>query len=349
LRWYLLVLLLTASIIIVMAHDSAGGETEVDLEYVVYNVMLIGPEVEVRVHQSHLDDEVEVSQYLSPHLGDIDRIRSNWTSVRNTTVTISFWVRTRDPDEAMTWSPYPNATVNFMFCEGQDEQYPRAPYQYSYNGEDCAVGGVTDESGYGSVEVRLPAHLQDYQMFPTVDDPDSGATRLFLPGSDWNFTLRPPQTIQFDSMSTVTWPTQVGQDTDNITVIGYVRYVHTNEGMEGAEVQVELFVELPSNPPKVVNTTTDAEGRFKVIIPGPFPYVYSHTIVLNATDPKTGENATFTLQYRVPLDGIPDDEDDGGDVWFWVILYLVVLTGSVAVVSLGITLYHQWRLSPDDD
>ena len=324
----------------IMSIDRVEAVPEFDLDYVVYNVTSKDNGTELRVYHHTLESDDEVVGLLEPFIGPITDVRPDWVVVRNTTATISFWARIRDPSEPSEWSPYSNAKMAFTILDGHDETITRPPAKYD-NGTDYVFEAGTDGDGYGEFVLMFPSALANFQLFPACIFPVNGTGLVFVQGTDWNFTVAPPQTIRIDESTEISFLSSSTNDFSGVIISGYVRYIYTNGGVRGANMTVTVNGNLSSY------VTTDNDGRFTVVLVDSLPELGHVVVTIKAIDPRSDDDDSIVIEFD-----IPDNEDasveDQNNFWFWVIFYLMVLLGTMVVVYL-VTSYTKQGKPPVDE
>ena len=311
----------------IMSTDQVEAVPEFDLDYVVYNVTSEDNGTELRVYHDTMESDDEVVRLLEPLIGPIANIRPDWTCVRNTTATISFWARIRDPSEPSEWSPYSNAAMTFTILDGHEETFTRPPAKYIINGTDCVFEAGTDGDGYGEFDLILPGSLANFQLFPACIYPVNGTGLVFVQGTDWNFTVAPPQTIRIDESTEFSLLPSSTNDFPGVIIGGYVRYIYTNGGVRDANVTVSVNGNLSSY------VTTDNDGRFTVVLVDSLPEFGRVVVTINAVEPRSNENDSFEFEFFIPRpNGNPVEDQD--NFWLWVTFYAILILGLVIAVHM---------------
>ena len=321
-----LLLLVAFAFVTIMSIDHVEAVPEFDLDYVVYNVTSKDNGTELRVYHHTMESDDEVVQLLEPLIGPIANIRPDWTCVRNTTATISFWARIKDPSEPSEWSPCSYATMAFTILDGHDETFTRPPAKY-HNGTDCVFEAGTEGDGYGEFDLMLPSSLANHQLFPACIYPVNGTGLVFVQGTDWNFTVAPPQTIRIDESTEIYFPSSSTIGFSGVIISGYVRYIYTNGGVQGANMTVTVNGNLSSY------VTTDNDGRFTVVLVDSLPEFGRVFIEIKAVDTRSNENDSIDFEFFIPgPDG--DPVEDQNNFWFWVTFYAILISGLVIAVHM---------------
>ncbi len=296
---------------------------EKEIIYALYNMTYSGPSEDLRFYHHTFDDPDEAAAFLNIYHGfEPDRIRDNWTIVRNTTITMSFYASTKINDE---WLPLSDGLVKIYILDGHNVRFDPSKIARFANDTLMVYNVYPDEDGWGNTTIRVPASLANFQLYIAISGGQYDPQPQPIVGREWNFTVAPPQTVQVDRSPGSTFmspnPAVVGT---LVTVQGYVRYIYTNGGVDRAEVTIS------GTHISTTNGLTDTEGRFAINIQAPILVMNNLTLHIRAEDPRTGENDTFSIQYDVIPPPKPDDGDDTNWALIWTVLILTVLGFAIA-------------------
>jgi hypothetical protein len=306
------------------SFDLRFGETitspEKEIMYCLYNISQSGPSKDLRFYNHTFATLEEAEEFLRMYHGlEPERVRPNWTLVRNSTINISF-VATQKINEE--WVALSNGKVFIYILNGHNDRFDTSMIAKDDEGEEMVVEVITDDNGYGNSSIAIPSSLANFTLYIAISGGTYDPTPTPLDNRTWNFTVLPPQTIWIDeSTSLSSDPVEVGM---GVTVTGYVRYIYTNNGVHLAEVTIS------GTHISTTNGLTDEDGRFVIPFQAPIMVIDNLTLHVRAEDPKTGENDTWSLNYDVvpPIIEVKDPETP----WtlIWTIIILVVLGFSIA-------------------
>jgi len=294
---------------------------EKEILYSIYNMTYSGPSQDLRFYHHTYENQEEAEAFLNMYHGfEPDRVRDNWTMVRNTTVSMSFFASTRINDE---WLPLSDGLVKIYILDGHNVRFDPSKIARHANDSLMVYNVYPDEFGWGNTTILVPNSLANYQLYIAISGGQYDPLPQPIVGREWNFTVAPPQTVQVDRTTATLSPNPVIVGT-LVTVQGYVRYIYTNGGVEGAEVTIS------GTHISTTNGRTDREGRFSINIQAPILVIQNLTMFIRAEDPRTGENDTFSIEYNV----VPPIEinEDPGPNWtlIWTVLILTALGFAIA-------------------
>jgi hypothetical protein len=292
---------------------------EKEIMYSLYNITSSGPSEDLRFYEHTFESDEEAEEFLRVYHGfEPERVRPNWTIVRNTSISISFLATSKIND---VWLPLETGKVYIYILTGHNDVFLPSKVAQNTPGVDLITEVVTDEFGYGNATIEIPITLGNFTLYIAISGGTYDPTPTPIDERAWNFTVKPPQTILVDEQSSMSAnPVVVGEP---VTVSGYVRYNYTLGGVDRAEVTIS------GTHISTTNGLTDSDGRFAIIIQAPIAVIDNLTLHIRAEDPKTGENDTYSFQYDVipPIDPVVDTETN----WtlIWTIIILAVLGFSI--------------------
>jgi hypothetical protein len=292
---------------------------EKEIMYCLYNISQSGPSTDLRFYNYTFATEEEAAEFLRIYHGyEPERIRPNWTLVRNSTINISFVATQKIND---VWVPLANGNVFIYILNGHNEVFDPSKIARIGN-EEMVVNTTTDEEGYGNTTIEIPSSLANFTLYIAISGGTYDPTPTPIDHRAWNFTVLPPQTIRIDESTTLSSdPVEVGSP---VTVTGYVRYIYTNNGVDRAEVTIS------GTHISTTNGLTDEDGRFIINFQAPIMVIDNLTLHIRAEDPRTGENATWTINYDVVPPIEPTEEKETNWALIWTVIILAVLGFSIA-------------------
>ena len=291
-----------------------------EIMYSIYNMTYSGPSEDLRLYYYTYETQEEAEAFLAMvHGFEPERVRANWTMVRNSTVDMTFMASARIND---VWMPLSEGLVKVYILDGHNVRFDPSKIARFDNGTEMVYDVYPDENGWGNVSIEVPSSLANFQLYIAISGGQYDPLPQPIEGREWNFTVAPPQTVRVDESAELSQsPVIVGS---LVTVSGYVRYIYTNGGVEGAEVTIS-GTHISTRVGR-----TDSDGRFAISIQAPILVIDNLTMYIKAEDPRTGENNTHDLQYDVvPL---PINVDEPGLNWtfIWAIIILGVLGFAIA-------------------
>jgi hypothetical protein len=285
-----------------------------EIMYAIYNMTYAGPSQDLRLFNHTYNTLDEAVEFLSQVHGFApERVRENWTMVRNTYVNLTFFAQQKINNE---WLPLNDGSVKVYILEGWNAEFDAnrvATYKDNVTKMVYTIEAEDIHDGIGNVTIWVPEDLQQFQIYIAISGGKYDPNHEPVPGSDWNFSVKPPQTIQIPDPVTLS-PDRVivGEE---ITVSGYVRYIFTGTGVEGAEVTISGAH---------ISTTfdrTDVNGWFSIRLQAPILVMNNLTLVIQAQDPRTDENFTYLQPYNV----LPDTPDEVVEETPWALIWTVII------------------------
>ena len=291
-----------------------------EIMYSIYNMTYSGPSEDLRLYHHTFEDQELAEAFLTlVHGFEPERVRANWTMVRNSTVDMTFVASARINDE---WMPLSDGLVKVYILDGHNVRFDPSKIARFDNGTEMVYDVYPDENGLGNVSIEVPSSLANFQLYIAISGGQYDPLPQPIEGREWNFTVAPPQTVRVDESTELSQePVIVGS---LVTVSGYVRYIYTNGGVEGAEVTIS------GTHISTTNGRTDSDGRFAINIQAPILVIDNLTLYIRAEDPRTGENDTFDLQYDVKPEPRIEPEDERNWTLIWTVIILGVLGFAIA-------------------
>ncbi len=291
-----------------------------EIMYSIYNMSYSGPSEDLRFYHFSYDTQEEAEAFMAMvHGFEPDRVRANWTMVRNSTVDMTFEASSKIND---VWTPLSEGLVKVYVLDGHNVRFDPSKIARFDNGTEMVYDVYPDENGWGNVSIEVPSSLANFQLYIAISGGQFDPLPQPIEGREWNFTVAPPQTVRVDDQTELSQnPVIVGS---LVTVSGYVRYIYTNGGVEGAEVTIS------GTHISTTNGRTDSDGRFAINIQAPILVIDNLTMFVRAEDPRTGENNTYGLPYDVVQ--VPKNEPDKEVNWafWWTLIILGVLGFTIA-------------------
>jgi hypothetical protein len=292
---------------------------EKEIMYCLYDLNYYGESQDLRFYHHTFDTLEEAEAFLlMVNAIEPERTKTNWTLVRNSTMNMTF-VATAKINEV--WLPLSDGLVKVFILEGHNVLFDPSKIATYDNGTQMVYDVHPDENGWGNVSIRVPGTLANFQMYIAISGGQYDPLPQPIVGREWNFTVAPPQTILVDNNTALSSnPIEVGTA---VSVTGYVRYIYTHAGVEGAEVTIS------GQHISTTNGRTDADGRFSINFQAPIQVANDLTITVRAEDPRTGEVDTFEIPYDVvpPIDPEEDEQTPWG--WIWAIIIIAVLAFAI--------------------
>nr|NIP34160.1 zinc ribbon domain-containing protein [Thermoplasmata archaeon]NIS11283.1 zinc ribbon domain-containing protein [Thermoplasmata archaeon]NIS19221.1 zinc ribbon domain-containing protein [Thermoplasmata archaeon]NIT76286.1 zinc ribbon domain-containing protein [Thermoplasmata archaeon]NIU48353.1 zinc ribbon domain-containing protein [Thermoplasmata archaeon] len=248
-----------------------------------------------------------------------ERVKYNWTLVRNSTMNMTFFASAKINE---VWQPLTDGKVYIYILDGHNVKFDPTRIARYDNGDDMIYEVEPDENGWGNVSILVPSSLANFQLYIAIAGGQFDALPQPIEGREWNFTVAPPQTIRVDNSTSLSSnPVIVGTA---VTVQGYVRYIYTHGGVEGAEVTIS------GQHISTTNGRTNQEGRFSINFQAPIQVSDDLVLTIRAEDPRTGEVDTLEILYDVvpPIDD--EEEETGIPVWLWALIIGAVLAFAIA-------------------
>jgi hypothetical protein len=304
--------------------DLYFGETitppEKEIMYCLYNVTYAGPSQDLRFYHHTFETLEEAEAFLAMVNGiEPERTRTNWTIVRNSTINMTF-VASQKINEV--WQALSIGTVYIYILDGHNVKFDTSRIANYVNGTPMIYEVAPDENGWGNVSINVPSSLANFQLYIAIAGGQFDSLAQPIVGREWNFTVAPPQTIQVDNSSMLSSnPVIVGT---SVTVQGYVRYIYTHGGVEGAEVTIE------GQHISTTNGRTDVDGRFSINFQAPIQVSDDLVLTIRAEDTRTGEVDTMDIVYDVVPP--PPEEETNETPWglIWAIIIVAVLAFAIA-------------------
>jgi RNA polymerase subunit RPABC4/transcription elongation factor Spt4 len=239
--------------------------------------------------------------------------------VRNSTMNMTF-VASQKINEV--WQPLSEGTIYVYILDGHNVKFDASRIADYANGTPMVYEVKPDEHGWGNVSIHVPSSLANFQLYIAIAGGQFDSLPQPIEGREWNFTVAPPQTIHVDNTSSLSSnPVIVGT---SVTVQGYVRYIYTHGGVEGAEVTIE------GQHISTTNGRTDGDGRFSINFQAPIQVSDDLVLTIRAEDPRTGEVDTMNIEYDVVPPPPPPEDDTTPWALIWTIIIITVLAFAIA-------------------
>ncbi|MCK5253479.1 MAG: zinc ribbon domain-containing protein, partial [Thermoplasmata archaeon] len=289
------------------------GESQ-DLEIKVYNHTFGG----------YNEDDVVV--FLNQTAGlDPEKIRFNWTVIRNTTMTMTFYTSAQINN---IWAPLREGIVKIYLLETPDPTPNRPAEDWEKNDLNWTV--IPDSDGVGNLTIRVPDALGVYQLYIAISGGPFDPTFEPITYRFLDIVVKPPQTIQIISARIQEYPIRVG---DAITVQGSVRYIYTDLPVLLAEITVEGSHVSPGLG------LTDSEGRFTINMQAPLMPQDNISMEIIAVDPSSEERSAIIIDYSVE----PPEDEITEDVfpWGWVMVGIIAAVIAFAIALGAVMMYRK--------
>jgi hypothetical protein len=288
--------------------------------YCLYDLSYAGLSQDLRFYTHTFENLEEAEAFLFMVNGiEPERTKTNWTLVRNSTMNMTFVASAKIND---VWLPLADGLVKVYILEGHNILFDPSKIAQYENGSQMVYDVSPDENGWGNVSIRVPGTLANFQMYIAISGGQYDPLPQPIVGREWNFTVAPPQTILVDNNTALSQnPIEVGTA---VSVTGYVRYIYTHAGVEGAEVTIS------GQHISTTNGRTDADGRFSINFQAPIQVANDLILTVRAEDPRTSEVDSFEITYNV-VPPIKDDEDPGTP---WGLIWAIII---IAVLAFAIT------------
>ncbi len=293
---------------------------EKEILYCLFNVTYAGPSQDLRFYHHTFQTLEEAEAFLLMVNGiEPERTRTNWTMVRNSTMNMTFVASQKIND---VWQPLSIGMVYVYILDGHNVKFDTSRIGTYVNGTPMVYEVRPDENGWGNVSIHVPSSLANFQLYIAIAGGQFDSLPQPIEGREWNFTVAPPQTIHVDNTSSLSSnPVIVGT---SVTVQGYVRYIYTHGGVEGAEVTIE------GQHISTTNGRTDGDGRFSINFQAPIQVSDDLILTIRAEDPRTGEVDTMDIEYDVVPPPPDVEEDETPWALIWTIIIIAVLAFAIA-------------------
>ncbi len=293
---------------------------EKEIMYCLFNMTYAGPSEDLRFYFHTYDTDEEAEAFLAMVNGfEPERVKYNWTLVRNSTMNMTFFASAKINE---VWQPLTDGKVYIYILDGHNVKFDPTRIARYDNGDEMIYEVEPDENGWGNVSILVPSSLANFQLYIAIAGGQFDALPQPIEGREWNFTVAPPQTIRVDNSTSLSSnPVIVGTA---VTVQGYVRYIYTHGGVEGAEVTIS------GQHISTTNGRTNQEGRFSINFQAPIQVSDDLVLTIRAEDPRTGEVDTLIIHYDVVPTIKDEEEETGVPVWLWAIIIGAVLAFAIA-------------------
>lgn len=343
-RWVLLLMVCLACIVVIGSSTVlAETETELELEYVLYNLSTRDDNSTIlKIIEMNVSNWDSVHSQLNTTHGPIHSYGPNWICVRNVTALFSFWAYVKDENASSGRSPMTNASLSLRFLDGHNGDISRPPVK-DIDGNKYIFHGSTDDTGYGEIEITFPSQLAFYQLVPAFHlDPDP-SDPLFIESGVCDLMVVPPPTITITDL-TSRWELEPNEPYQLMTIVGCVEYIYTNHGVEGAFITVQVYGDNTSNLVGGAEGSSDQDGRFGLTFSFPTePYDHLR-LEVKATDPRTGESDDKSLPSVYIGDG-DDVEENGQELsWSWQMTIIVGIFGSILIFIVALFIARSLRV-----
>jgi hypothetical protein len=317
---------------IMIPFEEVIAPLEKDIIYTLYNTDYRGEsqDLEVKVYNHTFGgyNEDDVVLFLNQTAGlDPEKIRFNWTVIRNTTMTMTFYTSARINN---IWEPLRDGVVKIYLLETPDPT-PNNPAK-DWEGYDLnwTINLAPDDEGVANLTIRVPDALGTFQLYIAISGGDFDPTFEPITFRFVDIVVKPPQTIQITSARIQEFPIRVG---DAITVQGSVRYIYTDDPVDLAEISVEGSHISPGRG------HTDSEGRFTINMQAPLMPQDNISMEIIATDPSSDEESAIIIDYAVepPEDEIVEDEFP----WGWVMVGIIAAVIAFAIALGAVMMYRK--------
>ncbi len=321
---------LKSDLIIDIGFREVIAPLEKDIIYTLYNTDYRGEsqDLEIKVYNHTFGgyNEDDVLLFLNQTAGlDPVKTRFNWTVIRNTTMTMTFYTSARINN---IWEPLKEGIVKIYLLETPDPT-PNRPAK-DWEGYDLNWTVIPDSDGVANLTIRVPDALGTFQLYIAISGGPFDPTFEPITYRFLDIVVKPPQTIQITSARIQEYPIRVG---DAITVQGSVRYIYTDEPVALAEISVEGSHVSPGRG------HTDSEGRFTINMQAPLMPQDNISMEIIATDPSSDEESAIIIDYAVepPEDKIVVDEFP----WGWVMVGIIAAVIAFAIALGAVMMYRK--------
>ena len=301
---------------------------EKDIIFALYNAEDAGESLDVKVYNHTFGgyNEAAAELFLNQTAGlDPDRIRFNWTIIRNTTMEMTFYTSAQINN---IWEPLRDGRVLIYLLE---TPFP-SPNNIAtdWEGKNLNWSVTPDINGEATLTIRVPDELGTFQLYISISGGDFDPAFEPITHRFMNLVVEPPQTIQIISARIQEFPIRVG---DGITVQGSVRYIYTDLPVILAEIEVEGSHVSPGHG------LTDSEGRFTINLQAPLMPQDNISLEIIATDPSSDEKSAIIVPYTVEP---PEEEITTKDFpWGWVMVGIIAAVIAFAIALGAVMMYRK--------